>query len=192
MPLDYFKEWCTKVSVCYAHYDCLNYTLDINNDFDYLYIYKIKSKNRQYFTCQICFPSYRVHKKDMDQLYVSLEIDQENIYEDNILLYCYNCGIKIIKYEDFSNVEEPYFSDEFDKASIKEIKTLLEIGEYIIMIYIESSLDKAVLRFLTEDEINIYLINKIPKGKKKNTLNKFVFNSFEDIQNLFNNYHNES
>ena len=188
MPLDYFKEWCTEVSVCYAHYDCLNYTLDINNDFDYLYIYKIKSKNRQYFTCQICFPSYRVHKKDMDQLYVSLEIDQENIYEDNILLYCYNCGIKIIKYEDFSNVEEPYFSDEFDKASIKEIKTLLEIGEYIIMIYIESSLDKAVLRFLTEDEINIYLINKIPKGKKKNTLNKFVFNSFEDIQNLFNNY----
>ena len=185
MPLDYFKEWCSEGTVCYAHYDCLNYTLDINNELEYLYIYKIKSKKRQYFTCQICFPSFRAHNKEIDELYISLEIDGKNIHEENMFLFYSRCCIKIIKNENFSNVEKPYFSDDLDLSSIKEIKTLLEKGEYIVMIYMESTLNKAILRFLSEGEINIYLVNKIQKGEKKK---EFTFNSLEDIKKLFNNY----
>ena len=50
------------------------------------------------------------------------------------------------------------------------------------MIYIESSFNKSVVRLLSEEEIKIQLINKIPKGKK---IKQFVFNSIEDIKNLF-------
>ena len=185
MPLDYFKEWSEDVSVCYAHYDCLNYTLDINNELECLYIYKIRSKNRQYFTCQICFPSYRAHYKECDELYILFEIDGNKIYEVKKPLFYSTCGIKIINSENFSNVEKPYFSDDLDFSSIKEIKTVLENGEYIIMIYMESTFNKCVLRFLSEDEIKINLINKIPKGRNNKT---FAFNSLDDIQKLFNNY----
>jgi hypothetical protein len=42
MPLEYFKEWAYCSSICYTHFDCLNYSLNINNEYENLYIYKIK------------------------------------------------------------------------------------------------------------------------------------------------------
>ena len=142
----------------------LDYTLVID-ELECLYIYKIKSQKSQYFTCQVCFPSLRAHRKEIEQMNILLELERKKEYENNELFFYSFCGIKIIKKGNFSNVEKPYFYDIYDNFSFKEIKIKLQVGEYIIMVYIESSFNKGVLRLLSEEEIKIQLINKIPKGK---------------------------
>ena len=52
-----------------------------------------------------------------------------------------------------------------EDSSLKEINKYLEGGEYIIMIYLEHSHNEAVIRFLCENDIDIYLIDKIDKDK---------------------------
>ena len=184
MPLEYFKDWFERASICYTHYDCLNYTLDINDELEYLYIYKIKSNSEQLFTCQICFPSKRAHRNEIVELSVSLQIDEDEIKDKiNILLFNYKCSIKIMQNnENFDTIENPYFSeDEDDDSSIKEIKTIINNGEYIIMIYMESSFNKCVARFLSQYEIEIMLINKISKRELEKNF------EIDKIRDLFEN-----
>ena len=181
MPLEYFKEWAYCSSVCYTHFDCLNYSLNINNEYENLYIYKIKSNVDQLFTCQMSFPSFRAHMNEIDEIKLSLEIDKKNIYEDKILLYYYKCGIKIMKNnENFDIICKPFFSNENDESSIQEIKANIKKGEYIIMLYIDSSFNKNVVRFLSQYEIKIELIYKTQK-------NSSDFYSTDELKQIIKN-----
>ena len=144
MPLEYYKEWSSNTYVCYPHYSCISYTCSITNELNCLYIFKIELNKKQILTCQVCFQSYRAHPSI-----------KENYFN--------NCRIKIIENNEHPNVVKNccHSSDKYDRASIQEENALLEKGQYFVVIYPESSVNDAVIRFLTEEEIDIKLINKI-------------------------------
>ena len=192
MPLEYFKNWSYNSTVCIPHYGCLSYYCNIKDELECLYIYKIKLNKSQLFTSQVCFQSFRAHRDNFDKVKVILNIGKESkIIKNELLLFYIFCGIKIIKNnKDNNNYEiiKNYFSynDDSDKSSIKEINCSLEKGEYFIIIYPESSINEAVIRFLSEKEINIKLINKINKGELKNIYN---YDSTEKIFKDIFGYH---
>lgn len=82
---------------------------------------------------------------------------------------------------------ENYFDyqNDYDTSSIKEVNSVLEKGEYFIMIYPESSINEAVIRFLSEKEIDIKLINKLNKNDLFN-LNGESFSSKKIFSEIFN------
>ena len=194
MPLEYFKDWQDTTSVCIPHYGCFSYTWNITNELGCLYIFKIKINEKQSFTCQVCFPNYRVHKSEIDKIEIKCQLKNEEIMEEEeIILYYKFCGIKIIKNNENLDAVENYFCyGNEDLSSIKELSCSLEEGEYFVMIYIESSLNSCVFRFLSENDMNIVLIDKIDNNQLKN---KFYYDSTEKIfANLFgyNNNKNET
>ena len=73
------------------------------------------------------------------------------------------------------------YKDDYDISSIKEVNLELDSGEYFIMIYPESSINEGVIRFLSEKEIEINLLNKINKnyyfGTEKIFMNIFDYNN---------------
>ena len=69
--MDYFKKWPSHTSVCYPPYDWLSCACDILV-FKFSVIYKIKLKEKQLFTCQVCFQSYRVHRDNIDKINIFL------------------------------------------------------------------------------------------------------------------------
>ena len=68
-----------------------------------------------------------------------------------------------------------------EDSSLKEINKYLEGGEYIIMIYLEHLHNEAVIRFLCENDIDIYLIDKIDKDK---LMYNYDLDSTEKIINI--------
>ena len=175
MPLEYYKTWSRFTTVCYPHYSCPSYIFNIQNELECLYIYEIQLSEKQLFTCQVCFQSFRAHRDIIDKIKFSIKIkenEEENLDED-ILLYYNFCGIKIIKNnENLDEVEKYYKTDLYDESSIKELNTLLDPGKYFIMIYPESSINKGIIRFLSEKKITyIKLVNKINKYQLKNVYN---------------------
>ena len=187
MPLDYYKEWSSGTSVCNPHYGCLSYTLDIKDQLENLYIFKIKLKEKQLFTCQVCFQSFRAHRDKIDKIYkifISRETNNEtkNVSLNNSFLLNYNyCGIKIIKNDNDFNVMKNYCSyrNDYDFSSIKEASSSLDPGEFLIMVYPESSINEGVIRFLSEKEIEIDLLSK------NNIKNKY--NITNNTEEIFNN-----
>ena len=141
MPLEYFQKWQYCTSVCNPHHGCFSYTFDIKNELGCLYIFKIKINKEQLFTCQVCFPNYRVHKHEIKKIGIKCQLKDELMVQKKILLYYMLCGIKIIKNNEtldiIKNYENYYNRDENDLSSIKEVNISLEKGEYFIMIYPE-------------------------------------------------------
>ena len=172
MPLEYYKEWSKSTSICCPHYDCISYVFNLKNELEYLYIFKIKIKEKQIFTCQLSFQSYRAHKDKIDIVNIYINKDKTNsqgeskefLLEEDLLLNFNFCGIKIIRNDKNFTIMENYNSykkkNDYDFSSIEELSSLLEYGEYFIMIYPESSLNEGVVRFLTNKEIEIIEINK--------------------------------
>ena len=177
MPLEYYKEWSDSTTVCYPHYSCLSYIYNIKNELECLYVFKIHLSEEQLFTCQVCFQSYRAHRDIIDGIKsfsINIEGKEKNLMDDwNLLLYYSFCGIKIIKDNENSNKNKKYYSydDEYDRSSIKELNAILEQGDYFVIIYPESSINEGIIRFLSEDRIDIILKNKINKSKLKNVYN---------------------
>ena len=95
------------------------------------------------------------------------------------------CGIQIIKNNKNFEVVNNYFSkDPKDVSSIKELNSLLDKGEYFIMIYPESSINDGIIRYLSEKRIKINLINKINKDE--------LMDQYISIEQIFNsNYYKE-
>ena len=189
MPLEYYKKWSSYTAICAPHYDCLSYMYNLSNELEYLYIFKIHLKEKQFFTCQICFQSDRAHTNG---------INGEKDYK----LYDNICGIKIIKNDEYFTKLANYNSEESDykSCSIKELNTSLENGDYFIMIYLESKINKGIVRFLVDKEIEILTINKFDiLQKDEDSLNnctekqinfiKYIINKNKSniIYNLFNN-----
>ena len=188
MPLEYFQKWQYCTSVCNPHYGCFSYTFDIKNELGCLYIFKIKINKKQLFTCQVCFPNYRVHKHEIKKIRIKCELKDELMVQKKILLYYMFCGIKIIKNNEtldiIKNYENYYSRDENDLSSIKEVNTSLEKGEYFVMIYPEypeSLLNPCpcVLRFLSEKDIKVSLIDKIDKDKFNDK--NIYYSTYDDI-----------
>ena len=172
MPLEYFQEWSNSISICSPHYGYISYVSDIEGELDYLYIYKIELGEQQSFICQVCFQNLRAHRIDKTS-------------------YWYECGIKVIINNDdldaidlgrFHHIEindqgynrKAKFSyhyerkshkDYVDYTSINEVNLFLKEGQYFIMIYPKCTINKAVIRFLSEKEIDIKLINKFKNNE---------------------------
>ena len=193
MPLEYFKEWATYTYVCNPHYGCLSYVLDIKDKTENLYIYKIKLNEKQLFTCQVCFQSFRAHRDKIDKIKKIFICDETKTEQkdkicliNNEFLLNYNfCGIKIIKKEkdaSFTVMKNfcSYKNNDYDFSSIKEANLLLDSGEYYIMIYPESSIKAGVIRFLSEKEIEINLLKKENIKKSKNWTTEIIFKNIFD------------
>ena len=189
MPLEYYKEWSSGTSVCNPHYGCFSYTLDIKGQLENLYIFKIKLKEKQLFTCQVCFQSFRAHRDKIDKINkIFISRETNNQIKDELLDYSfllnYNfCGIKIIKNDNDFNVMKNYYSyrNDYDFSSIKEASSSLDPGEFLIMVYPESSINEGVIRFLSEKRIEIDLLSK--KNIKNN--NNITYNTEEIFNNIF-------
>ena len=127
MPLEYFKDWQDTTSVCIPHYGCFSYTWNITNELGCLYIFKIKINEKQSFTCQVCFPNYRVHKSEIDKIEIKCQLKNEEIMEEEeIILYYKFCGIKIIKNNENLDAVENYFCyGNEDLSSIKEVSCVV-------------------------------------------------------------------
>ena len=191
MPLKYFQEWSSKTFVCRPHYDCISYIYNINNTFQNLYIFKLKLNEEQSFTCQVCFQSYRAHRDKIDKIKIMINYENNNPniinLEEKLLLNYNYCGIKIIKNDGYLSEIGNYcsYNDDYDYSSIKELNSVLEHGEYFIMIYSESSIDKCLFRFLVEKEIEIKLINTFDVMQKKiDNINKYTIEQKNVINNI--------
>ena len=104
MPLEYFQKWSYDTMVCNPHYGCLSYVFNIKGQLENIYIYKIKLNEKQLFTCQVCFQSFRAHRDKIDRInkiFLSIETETQTKNEiclsDGFLLNYNFCGIKIIK-----------------------------------------------------------------------------------------------
>ena len=201
MPLEYFKEWSSSAYVCNPHYGYLSYVFDIKNQLENLYIYKIKLNEKQLFTCQVCFQSFRAHREKIGRIkkaYISEETETEQkdkiyLIKKGFLLNYNFCGIKIIKKEkEFSVMKNfcSYKNNDYDFSSIKEDNSLLDSGEYYIMIYPESSINEGVIRFLTEKEIEIKLLNKINLNSRNNWTTEEIFRKIFDSDSSNKNDYN--
>ena len=201
MPMDYFKSWSYNTTLSFPHYDCMEYIYNHKDEVPLLYIFKIKFNKKKLFTFQTCFQSYRAHRNIIDVINFKIKNKKQIIISKEDLLLNYNfCGINIIKKEndkDFTLIDNYYsynymdrygnlsdFSNDYDKSSIKELNSLLNPGEYFIMIYAETSLNKYIIRFLVEKEekqekeekIEINLVNKIYAEQiRKKISNQNVF-----------------
>ena len=194
MPLKYYQEWSTHTAICIPHYDCISYIYNLKNELGFLYVFKIILKEKQSFTCQVCFHSYRVSRNKIDindnisEIDYNINEDKKNIMFKNI------CGIKIIKNDENLKVIKNYCSKEkdYDYSSIKEINSLLEMGEYFIMIYPESPLNECIIRFLVDKNIEIKEIKKFDiLQKNKNLLSQYtkeqinIINLINSTENIF-------
>ena len=196
MPLEYFQKWSYNTTVCIPHYGCLSYVFNIKGQLENIYIYKIKLNEKQLFTCQVCFQSFRAHRDKIDRInkiLLSIETETQTKNEiclSNGFLLNYNfCGIKIIKNDNDLNVMKNFYSykDDYDHSSIKEVNLELDTGEYFIMIYPESSINEGVIRFLSEKEIEIKLLKKI---NKNNFGTEKIFKKIFDYNN--SSYENDN
>ena len=201
MPLEYFKEWSSYTYVCNPHYGCISYMFDIKAQFENLYIFKIKLNEKQLFTCQVCFQSFRAHRDKIDRItkiFISEETktqqkDEICLIKRGFLLNYNFCGIKIIKNDsEFSVIKNycSYRNNDYDFSSIKEANLLLDTGEYYIMIYPESSINEGVIRFLSEKEIEIKLLNKINIKEINNLTTEDIFIKIFDFDSSNKNKYN--
>ena len=87
MPLEYFKKWSYNTTICNPHYGCKSYVCDIKGQLENLFIFKIKLSEKQSFTCQVCFQSFRAHRDKIDKIKkITISNKNKTLEEKEILI----------------------------------------------------------------------------------------------------------